>query len=49
MNKHEQQLEDLKLKYDILIRAVHEMNDLIHELRDKNKKLTRIVEGTHNE
>ena len=44
MNNREQELKDLKEKYDLLIQAVHDMNDLIHELRDENRTLKQIIE-----
>lgn len=44
MSTREQELRDLKEKYDLLILAVHDMNDLIHELRDENRTLKRIIE-----
>tara|TARA_R110000824_G_scaffold380000_1_gene572219 strand:+ start:3854 stop:4003 length:150 start_codon:yes stop_codon:yes gene_type:complete len=44
----EQELEDLKEKYDLLIRTVHDMNDLIHELRDENKSLKEIIKVVHD-
>tara|TARA_R100001082_G_C4276676_1_gene122072 strand:+ start:276 stop:431 length:156 start_codon:yes stop_codon:yes gene_type:complete len=44
MNLSEQELENLKQKYDILIQTVHDMNDLIHELREENRELTQIIE-----
>ena len=43
MSKREQELKDLKERYDILIQAVHDMNDLIHELRDENRTLKEII------
>ena len=48
MSQHEQELEDLKLRCDLLIRTVHEMNDLIHELRDENCELKETIEELHN-
>ena len=44
----EQELEDLKEKYDILIQTVHDMNDLIHELRDENRTLKEIIKVFQN-
>ena len=44
MSDREQQLEDLKERYDILIQAVHDMNELIHELREENQELRQIIE-----
>ena len=44
----EQELEDLKEKYDILIQTVHDMNDLIHELREENQELKKILEELEN-
>jgi hypothetical protein len=44
MSTREQQLKDLKEKYDLLILTVHDMNDLIHELRDENRTLKQIIE-----
>jgi uncharacterized coiled-coil DUF342 family protein len=44
----EQELKDLREKYDLLIRAVHEMNDKIYELRDENKFLKEIIKVVHN-
>ena len=49
MNDRARPVKDLKEKYDLLIQTVHDMNDLIHELRDENKRLTKILEGLHNE
>ncbi len=43
MSQCEQELEDLKLRCDLLIRTVHEMNDLIHELRDENCELKKTI------
>ena len=48
MNNDEQQLKDLKERYDLLIRAVHEMNDLIGDLRDENEELKKIIEEFEN-
>lgn len=48
MSNREQELEDLKEKYDLLIQAVHKMNDLIHQLRDENKTLKEIIEVFQN-
>jgi len=44
MSTREQELRDLKEKYDLLILTVHDMNDLIHELRDENRTLKQIIE-----
>ena len=44
MSKREQELKDLKQRYDILIQTVHDMNDLIHELREENHELKKILE-----
>ena len=43
MSDREQELKDLKERYDILIQTVHDMNDLIHELRDENRTLKEII------
>jgi FtsZ-binding cell division protein ZapB len=43
MSTREQELKDLKERYDLLILAVHDMNDLIHELRDENKTLKEVI------
>ena len=48
MSKREQELKDLKERYDILIQAVHDMNDLIHELRDENRTLQEIIKVFQN-
>jgi len=48
MSLGEQELRDLKEKYDILIRTVHDMNDLIHELREENQELIKIIEALQN-
>ena len=48
MNPYEQELKNLKEKYDLLIQAVHDMNDLIHELRDENRELKNIIESLEN-
>tara|TARA_R100000152_G_C6782149_1_gene218616 strand:+ start:10846 stop:11001 length:156 start_codon:yes stop_codon:yes gene_type:complete len=48
MSHREQELEDLKERYDILILTVHDMNDLIHELREENQELKRILEEIEN-
>ena len=48
MSLSEQELRDLKEKYDILIRTVHDMNDLIHELREENQELIKIIEALQN-
>ena len=48
MSKREQELKDLKERYDILIQTVHDMNDLIHELREENQELKQILEGLEN-
>lgn len=48
MSNREQELKDLKDKYDILIQTVHDMNDLIHELREENQELKQILEGLEN-
>ena len=45
----EQLLKDLKQKYDLLIQTVHDMNDLIHELRDENQELKQIIGDLQNE
>ena len=45
----EQQLKDLKEKYDLLLTTVHNMNDLIHELRDENKTLKEIIKVFQDE
>lgn len=47
MKSREQELEDLKTRYNLLIRTVHEMNDLIHELRDENQELREIIEDLY--
>lgn len=44
----EQELENLKEKYDILIQTVHDMNDLIHELREENQELKKMLEELEN-
>jgi len=44
----EQELEDLKERYDLLVQAVHEMNDKIYELRDENKSLREIIKVVHD-
>ena len=49
MKKCEQVLEDLKQKYNLLIQTVHEMNELIHEMRKENQSLKKIVEEHKNE
>ena len=49
MKKREPQLEESKTRYDLLIRAVHEMNDLIHELREENQQLKDILEEVQDE
>jgi|TARA_R100000030_G_C3158272_1_gene100032 FtsZ-binding cell division protein ZapB len=43
MSDREQELKDLRERYDILIQTVHDMNDLIHELRDENRTLKEII------
>ena len=43
MKTREQELKDLKERYDLLIQAVHNMNELIHELRDENRTLKQII------
>ncbi len=48
MSKREQELKDLKERYDILIQTVHDMNDLIHELRDENRTLKEIIKVFQN-
>ena len=48
MSHREQELKDLKQKYDLLIQAVHDMNDLIQELREENQELREIIEGLEN-
>ena len=48
MSDCEQQLKDLKERYDLLILAVHNMNDLIHELRDESKTLKEIIKVFQN-
>ena len=45
----EQLLKDLKQKYDLLIQTVHDMNDLIHELRDENQELKQTIRDLQNE
>jgi len=45
----EQQLKDLKEKYDLLLITVHNMNDLIHELRDENKALKEVIKVFQDE
>ena len=49
MKTHEQELKDLKDKYDLLIQTVHEMNELIHELGSENQQLKEILEELSNE
>ena len=49
MNKREQELEILKQRCDLLIQTVHEMNEMIHALRDENQHLTKVIEGLKNE
>tara|TARA_R110000824_G_scaffold223032_3_gene410785 strand:+ start:886 stop:1035 length:150 start_codon:yes stop_codon:yes gene_type:complete len=44
----EQLLRDLKQRYDLLIQTVHDMNDLIHELRDENQELKQIIGDLQN-
>ena len=48
MSDREQQLKDLKEKYDLLIQTVLDMNELIHELREENQELKQILEGLEN-
>ena len=48
MKDCEQELEDLKEKYDLLIQTVHEMNDKIHELRKENQELKNVIEGLYD-
>ena len=48
MKDNEQHLKDLKERYDILIKAAHDMNDLIHELREENQELKEIIEELQN-
>ena len=48
MSDREQELKDLKERYDILIQTVHDMNDLIHELRDENRTLKEIIKVFQN-
>lgn len=48
MKDCEQELKNLKEKYDLLIEAVHKMNDLIHELRVENKSLKEITKEIQN-
>ena len=43
MSDRERELKDLRERYDILIQTVHDMNDLIHELRDENRTLKEII------
>jgi len=49
MKTRDQLLEELRIKYDILIQAVHEMNEMIHQLRDENEQLKKIIEELDNE
>ena len=49
MKTHEQELKDLKNRYDLLVQAVHEMNELIHELGSENQQLREIIEELSNE
>ena len=49
MKKREPQLEELITRYDLLIRTVHEMNNLIHELREENQQLKDILEEVQDE
>jgi len=44
----EQKLKDLKQKYELLIQTVHDMNELIHELRKENQDLKKSIEGYKN-
>lgn len=46
---NQQELKDLKTRYDLLIRTVHEMNDLVHNLRDENRQLKKTIEDLQNE
>ena len=48
MSDREQELKDLRERYDILIQTVHDMNDLIHELRDENRTLKEIIKVFQN-
>ena len=43
-----EELEILKERYDILIQTVHDMNELIHELREENCELKKIIEELQN-
>jgi len=47
VNNREQELKDLTTRCDILIHTVHEMNELIHELRDENQELRKIIEDLY--
>ena len=49
MNHYEQELKDLKSRCDLLIRTVHEMNDLVHDLREENRQLKETIEDLQNE
>ena len=49
MKFHEQELEDLKEKYDLLVQTVHDMNDLLQELREENQQFIEIIEELQNE
>jgi len=49
MKIHEQELKDLKEKYDLLVQTVHEMNDLLHEFREENQQFKKIIEELQNE
>ena len=48
MKNSEQHLKDLEERYSILIKAAHEMNGLIHELRKENQELKEIIEELQN-
>ena len=44
MKTHEQELKDLKEKYNLLVQTVHDMNDLLHKLREENQQFKKIIE-----
>tara|TARA_R100000008_G_C3492685_1_gene119537 strand:+ start:50 stop:199 length:150 start_codon:yes stop_codon:yes gene_type:complete len=49
VKEREQQHKDLEERYELLVQAVHDMNELIHELRDENRFLKKQIEVLKNE
>jgi hypothetical protein len=45
----EQELKDLKQKYNLLVQTVHDMHELILEMRYENQQLIKTIEEIEND